>query len=251
MAETVATPGSNADSGTPGKLPASKDRACPYCRTTFTSSSLGRHLDLYIKDKNPKPPDGIHDVEQIRNMRGSVTRRQARMSSSKREGSTPLSSKPTPQHERRSTSVGSRYMNGESSYTKSVTCRLNAPNWQVTGVINDIPSTPGESRQGYVQGRDVPSRVSTKIDISQNHKAMEERDRCRAVELALREVLDSVNAAKYEASPDGLYLKILTFFIDEKSMRLYLSTSTSLAKPSLHYACGASPHHPPSTLHSQ
>lgn len=55
---------------------AAKDKECPYCRQAFTSSSLGRHLDLYIKPRNPKKPDGIHDVEEIRRTRGGVTRRQ-------------------------------------------------------------------------------------------------------------------------------------------------------------------------------
>src|SRR5512140_2545728 len=67
--------------GQPSRLDtpkAAKDRNCPYCQQAFTSSSLGRHLDLYIKDKNPKPPDGIHNVDEIRKIRGGVTRRQAR-----------------------------------------------------------------------------------------------------------------------------------------------------------------------------
>lgn len=57
---------------------APKDRCCPYCGQSFTSSSLGRHLDLYIKDKNPKAPDGLHNVDEIRKLRGSITRRQPR-----------------------------------------------------------------------------------------------------------------------------------------------------------------------------
>ncbi|KAF3761718.1 hypothetical protein M406DRAFT_342452 [Cryphonectria parasitica EP155] len=57
---------------------APKDKICAYCRQAFTSSSLGRHLDLYIKEKNPKAPDGIHNVDEIRKLRGSITRRQPR-----------------------------------------------------------------------------------------------------------------------------------------------------------------------------
>jgi hypothetical protein len=34
---------------------ASKDRNCPFCNQAFTSSSLGRHLDLYIKPKVSAP----------------------------------------------------------------------------------------------------------------------------------------------------------------------------------------------------
>jgi len=72
MAETSAQA---ANTSTPKAV---KDRNCPFCQQAFTSSSLGRHLDIYIKPKNPKPSDGIHIVEEIRKIRGSVTRRQAR-----------------------------------------------------------------------------------------------------------------------------------------------------------------------------
>lgn len=61
-----------------GTTKAPKDKNCPYCGQAFTSSSLGRHLDLYIKEKNPKAPDGIHDVDEIRKIRGGITRRQPR-----------------------------------------------------------------------------------------------------------------------------------------------------------------------------
>ncbi|CAJ2512963.1 Uu.00g010820.m01.CDS01 [Anthostomella pinea] len=44
-------------------------------QTTFTQSGkVGRHLDRYIKEKNPKPPDGVHDVEAIRKMRATRRR---------------------------------------------------------------------------------------------------------------------------------------------------------------------------------
>src|SRR5213083_1093542 len=78
--------GRNDDAGT---TKAPKDKNCPYCQQAFTSSSLGRHLDLYIKEKNPKPPDGIHDVEAIRKLRGNITRRQPRNSLARRDASTP------------------------------------------------------------------------------------------------------------------------------------------------------------------
>lgn len=74
-----------------GTTKAPKDKNCPYCGQAFTSSSLGRHLDLYIKSKNPKAPDGIHDVDEIRKLRGSITRRQPR-GGGRRETSAPRSS---------------------------------------------------------------------------------------------------------------------------------------------------------------
>ncbi|KFA80431.1 hypothetical protein S40288_07055, partial [Stachybotrys chartarum IBT 40288] len=54
---------------------ATKNRKCPYCKQPFTSSYLGRHLDSYVKKENPKPADGIHDVEKIRKVRSQVIRR--------------------------------------------------------------------------------------------------------------------------------------------------------------------------------
>lgn len=75
------TPNSNANtaqnSNSKSAL-ATKDRSCPFCGQAFTSSSLGRHLDLYIRPKNPKPADGVHDVDEIRKLRGGITRRQPR-----------------------------------------------------------------------------------------------------------------------------------------------------------------------------
>ncbi|CAI4219971.1 unnamed protein product [Parascedosporium putredinis] len=90
MAES--TP-AKSDAGTPGpKYPAPKDKVCQYCGVAFTSSSLGRHLDQFIKDKKPKRPDDVHDVDEIRRLRGGITRRQPRNSlRAGRETLTPVS----------------------------------------------------------------------------------------------------------------------------------------------------------------
>ena len=190
---SIATPGSTADSGTATKASASKDRACPYCHTNFTSSSLGRHLDLFIKEKNPKPPDGIHDVDAIRRSRGNITRRQARTSSAKREGSVASSSKPTPTHGHKSPSLPKALMNGDH-FDRPAGVSLNRAGWEATGVINDIPSASRDHR--YNSRREQPRRFLSKIEIDQRKKALEDRDRGRAAELALKEVLDSIKAAK-------------------------------------------------------
>lgn len=196
MSEALAaTPGSTADSSGLTKTPATKDRTCPFCHAPFTSSSLGRHLDLYIKDKNPKPPDDVHDVEEIRKLRGGVTRRQAR-TSMKRENSTPSSSKPTPVPERRSPPAPVFYSGtslGEGGPSRTV---LNRAGWQATGVINDLP--PLEKEEPISYKRQTASRKpSIKETLVRKQDALEERDRGRAAELALIEVLESVKAAKY------------------------------------------------------
>ena len=186
---SAATPGSSTS-----KAPATKDKECPYCHQAFTSSSLGRHLDLYIKDKNAKPPDDLHNIEEIRRMRGNVTRRQARSSTGKRGSSTP-SSKPTPFRDQRSPSTQSGYANVQHSDRAPVRTVLNRPNWQSTGVINDIPPVPREDESPF--GRRPSRGRSVKEEIAQRQTALEERERARAAELALQEVLGSVKAAKY------------------------------------------------------
>ncbi len=71
---------------------------------------------------------------------------------------------------------------------------LNKPNWQSTGVINDLPPTAENAL--YSRRLSPPRRPSVKEEIMHKQNMLEERDRARAAELALREVLESVNAAK-------------------------------------------------------
>jgi hypothetical protein len=220
MAEQIGTPGSNADSTTQaGKNPAVKDKACPFCQQPFTSSSLGRHLDLYIKEKNPKPADGIHNVDEIRKLRGNITRRQPRSSTSRREGSTPAgtptaTSKRSPSETdagtRQSPSVHREYGETPDALShKKVRAIWNTPTWHSTGVMNDIP-TPvrnGESNGHWdsgendgtrkMEGKRTASRqMLAKSTFEQKQKMMDALDTARAAELALREVLGSLRAAK-------------------------------------------------------
>ena len=186
---SAATPGSSAS-----KTPAVKDKECPYCHQAFTSSSLGRHLDLYIKDKNAKPPDDLHNVEEIRRMRGNVTRRQARSSAKKREGSA-TSSKLTPFRDQHSPSTQGGFANVQHADGAPVRTVLNRLNWHSTGVINDLPPVLREDESPF--GRRPSRGISVKEEIVHKQSALEERERARAAELALQEVLGSVKAAKY------------------------------------------------------
>ncbi|KAL9604628.1 MAG: hypothetical protein Q9219_000348 [cf. Caloplaca sp. 3 TL-2023] len=194
---SIASPGSTADSG---RKPAVKNTTCKYCGTPFTTSSLGRHLDLYIREKNPKPPDGIHNIEEIRALRGNVTRRHAK-SSAKREDSTPSNSKVTPVRDQRSPSTVLQ-QNGDSQVNSArVKPQWPRATWQATGVINGLPSV---SRESPVRSfsRTENSR-SNKLDIAMKEAAIEERDRALAVELALKEVLGSLKAANARAHPQS------------------------------------------------
>lgn len=228
MADQVETPGSNADSSVnnANKNSATKDKACPFCGQQFTSSSLGRHLDLYIKEKNPKPADGIHDVVEIRKMRGGITRRQPR-TSLRREGSTPNgtpgangmhndSRRHSPACETgrdrsrgqdKPSLVTGRYVHDETPKGGVVTSFFDRPSWHATGVINDIPPVAAvDSNHGRHDDNDyggrrmnghqvVSKQTLAKSTFDQKQKLMEALDNARASELALREVLGSLKAA--------------------------------------------------------
>lgn len=219
MSEQLGTPGSNADTSVNGgRAGAPKDKQCPFCNQHFTSSSLGRHLDLYIKERNPKPADGMHDVDEIRKMRGGITRRQPRnsTSTSRREDSTPAG---TPGgNERRSPGL-------ESDMPRSPSLRrdpieghyfVNKPNFTLnkgtlesTGVMNNIPilrngnsvrSFDGEERESgrrEPRNRSVSKQMLTKTSLDQKQKMADALDNARAAELALRELLGGIRAAKY------------------------------------------------------
>lgn len=220
MTEQMGTPGSNADTSVNGsKGPAPKDKACPFCHQTFTSSSLGRHLDLYVKEKNPKPADGIHDVDEIRKMRGGITRRQPRHSAARREVSTPAG---TPggrdrsplgdSDERGKRSPSLRRGNSAqelASYYAKPRYSINKPSWEATGVINHIPGSrgdeagrgwDGDEREGGrrmdSRNRSVSKHMLAKTTFEQKEKMMEALDNARAGELALRELMGSIRAAK-------------------------------------------------------
>lgn len=171
------------------KTAALKDKSCPYCRQAFTSSSLGRHLDQYLLKKKP---DGIHDVDEIRRLRGGITRRQAR-SSGRRESLEPsLASANKPPTESRAAIVVNSGKPAGEGYVRML---FNTPTWHTTGVINDIPS-PNAPQDGYGPQRITPPQPVNTINLSDATRPIEagNPDTARALELALREVLDNVKA---------------------------------------------------------
>lgn len=213
------TPGSNGEIPVNGSRGAAKDKQCPFCSQHFTSSSLGRHLDLYIKEKNPKPADGMHDVNEIRKIRGGITRRQPRNSMSRREDSTPRGT-PGAQDRRSpgldsehpmSPSIRKEYMPTDTqNYGVSRTkLTLNKGSWENTGVMNNIPAARnGESLQSYEgedrdlirrmepRNRSVSKQLLAKTAFDQKQKMADALDSARAAELALRELLGGLRAAK-------------------------------------------------------
>jgi hypothetical protein len=227
MSET--TPNGPGDSpGQSSKPGAVKDRNCPYCGQAFTSSSLGRHLDLYIKEKNPKPPDGIHDVDAIRKMRGTITRRQPRGSlAGRRDPSAPTTPSAhstaagaAPSAHRSpgpSTDSDRAFRDGTSGLVSAADHSSRRypfnTSWEATGVINDIPTGGnGELRSGWEDDASssaraavqrAPSRASQKAQLDSRQKLADAVDTARAAELALRELVSSLRAAKYVWLPSA------------------------------------------------
>ncbi len=213
MAET---PGGPAESNT---AKAVKDKQCPFCHQAFTSSSLGRHLDIYIREKNPKAPDGRHDVDAIRKLRQNITRRQSKVAVPRRETSASVG---TP------TTVSRRSPASEDAEASAARCPLsqredsqaggpiarafpfNTP-WEATGVINDLVAREGvairdgrRNAEGDGPGRGSKSgpsprsvsRQTLKQQLDTRQQIQDAQDTSRAAELALRELLSSLRAAK-------------------------------------------------------
>ncbi|KAJ5843841.1 uncharacterized protein N7525_001582 [Penicillium rubens] len=169
-----------------------KDRKCQYCQQAFTSSSLGRHLDQFLFKKKP---DGIHDVEEIRRIRSGITRRQARTSTGKNEGS------PDRVQKKGTSELFTPTDSGSKSRDAPVRMMFNTPTWHATGVINDIPNpsrVPDGPRITPSQSRTTPLQLP---DYASRGASSSSPDTMRALELALREVLDNIKAATYLSYP--------------------------------------------------
>jgi hypothetical protein len=202
-------------SGTPepSATKAMKDKSCPFCHQAFTSSSLGRHLDLYIREKNPKAPDGVHDVDSIRKIRQNITRRQpkgavGRRATSASVGTPASSSRKSPASEDLdSAPARSPLSQKDGSRTKAAigSDYPFKPRWEATGVINGLAVregaetegggiSPGATRPGPLQRS--ASRQTLKQQLDMRQQVQDAEDRSRAAELALLELLSSFRAAK-------------------------------------------------------
>ncbi|CAK7273762.1 hypothetical protein SEPCBS57363_005816 [Sporothrix epigloea] len=208
-----------------------KDKNCPYCGQAFTSSSLGRHLDLYIKGPNPKRHDGVHNVEEIRRLRGGITRRNLKCS--KRRGlATPSG---TPSAVNQPDAVSERFSNAPSPAARD-TARfpvstsaadiaskfsIGGVRWEATGVMNEVLFAPPNGARGTGAGAGdgslatggsdtrninpncypMPPRVDRHAPQAQSdfkQKLQGALDDARAAELALREFVNAWRAAKQQ-----------------------------------------------------
>ena len=202
--------GTSQDGGPDGDTPSGrgqppKNKACPFCNELFTSSSLGRHLDLYIKEKNPKPPDGVHDVPTIRQLRGTITRRQPKRTFTERQSGAGARAASTPTRAHAAAPPAATAPSAKATPVNGTGYRtpiFHRPGWEASGVMTDIPqkelddsAAPMARQSGAPPAamRQPPGRDVTVL----RRKLAAEGARLRATELALQELVDSVNAAKY------------------------------------------------------
>lgn len=234
----------NSPSGTASGAKTPKDRKCPFCGQAFTSSSLGRHLDLYIKPKNPKPPDGVHDVVEIRKLRGGITRRQPRTSvraaggggvsnndqyeSVKSNSATPSTAQRLPSRTDQGRAVAMADdspapspQSPRNGHAHRPTTTFNSANWQATGVINNLPprepsrnamrpensTAAGQAQRVHDMRHDAGGNRFQRPEYESEGmwKLQEAAEMGRAAEMALREVLGSLEAAQKTISPQHLY----------------------------------------------
>ncbi|KAK4549513.1 hypothetical protein LTR36_006510 [Oleoguttula mirabilis] len=255
----------------------SKDRNCPFCGQAFTSSSLGRHLDLYIKPKNPKPADGVHHPDEISKMRGGITRRQPKANlkdganidaSGWRHPSAEGTPNPAPSnsHSHRPAPLpevlNNTRVTESSGATSPVNMRehdivhmsFNAANWQATGVINNLPpraplrapsrdkaaTSTGQAQRIQEMRRDANGNKVQRPDHDDESKwkLQEAAEVGRAAELALREVLGSLEAAKKRVEPQVLFPEIEFFSLSFPGLCLaLLPAPTTIFSPSPFPGC--------------
>ena len=204
-----------------------KDRHCPFCDQPFTTSSLGRHLDLYIRPHNPKPPDNVHDLDEIRKLRGNVTRRQrassARHTDARRASGPPGDNIRWAANERasRANQTPAVYGPVQSSPVSAAPESLDAsPSGPATEMINDPTHHVGARSHidttstaiSTTNGRPCPSRGDAGQDGASHHsqwvpdesqgseRIQETIETGKAAELALRQLCQSLQAAKHNAA---------------------------------------------------
>jgi hypothetical protein len=182
------------------QLKAAKDKNCPFCGQAFTSSSLGRHLDLYIRPKNPKTADGIHLVDEIRKLRGGITRRQAKGSISLPKRGDSVAS--TPAHKKQSVASedsNTLVQSPEDDDDDDDELHVGKPRTH----FKDVSWGKGNRQLSRALGAKTPdmrrdvSRQMQKADLEQRFKTSEEVEIASATEMALRELLKSVREARY------------------------------------------------------
>lgn len=219
-------------------LKAVKDKHCPFCHQAFTSSSLGRHLDLFVRENNPRE-DGVHDVEAIKELRRGITRRRPKGSTARRDTSISMGT-PT---------VASRKSHGSSVSEDAEPSAANTPvsqvkpkkaergfgrsypfntPWEATGVINDIgaripdrEASRGADEESVTGLSRSVSRQVLKQQLDTKQKVQDALDTAKAAELALREVIGSFRAAKQQVDMDSMPFDFDPLSLDFPALTLH------------------------------
>ncbi|KAK4190978.1 hypothetical protein QBC35DRAFT_512933 [Podospora australis] len=222
-------------------LKAVKDKECQFCHQAFTSSSLGRHLDLFIREHNPRE-DGVHDVEIIKEIRRGITRRRPKASAGRRDTSLSIGTPTVASRKSHGSSVVSEDAEPSAANTPVSQVKTNKVEggigrareypfntpWEATGVINDI----GASVQGRGAGQTVdsesvaglprpPNRQALKQQLDAKQKIQDAMDTAKAAELALREIIGSFRAAKQQVDVDSMPFDFDPLSLDFPALTLH------------------------------
>jgi hypothetical protein len=148
----------------------------------------------------------VHIVEEIRKIRGSITRRQAKSALSKDGGTPLLKKKQSMSGDASPVVVQSPIEDEDSLVSVKPRQRFNEVSWQGPGKSSGPPRALGAKTPEI--RRDI-SRQMQKAELDQRqrfqrpHMAADDVDTAKATELALKELLKSVREAKYV--PDNPY----------------------------------------------
>ena len=179
------TPADLAASESQQKTVAVKDRACEWCNQLFTSSSLGRHYDSFIK--KAKEPDGVHDVDEIRKLRENITRRTARAKLLKAELKRKQSGAGAD-----SPAIGPSPTSSEEPTVASTTRKRINERWRAVN----------PNRRSLAITTPYSRRSQRKTGLEDRRRAAEEEDTPEARELALKELFKRIQQAKYDPNID-------------------------------------------------
>ena len=140
-------------------------------------------------------------MEEIKKIRGGITRRQTK-TPVKRELGTPVSnSRQSIGEDGASPAAVQSPAEDDDSMEESVTSKQTFKDvlWQPLGAGNGQPSCALGAKTPEVR-RDM-SRHTQKVGLDQRQKLSEEAETVKATEMALRELLKSVREAKYDHNP--------------------------------------------------
>lgn len=253
-ATSTTPPASDLHISSTRRVSAPKDRQCRFCGQWFTASSLGRHYDQWVKPVNPKPPDGIHDVTLIAQMRGTITRRTRNRDKKgvgtalglREEGGEKnaeggsggtTSSDGLEAGQKKTGGDGVEKLEGVTRVQKKVEelmgIRFNHIPWYISGVMKDLPPQHTPPASGLAQDSSSAQTGSSPGEASKQDglvvaleerqkKVAEDLENGRAAELALTDILGSVQEARYVKLKTGDSIRDKSDILDFNLVYVFL-----------------------------